>query len=141
LPDTMPGVSLVRAIRSIATAGGSAFELDVAHDAQGYRLTQDAERRRVTLEISRSEHDTFEPFAPESPPGERRLRVVVIDPAHGGSDAGVVSGAAIEKDLTLALARRLDEELGRQGIRTVLTRTDDRDVPAETRAEIANRVG
>ena len=140
LPDSMPSSSLVRAIRSIAAAGGCAFECAIAPEAIGYRLIQDPSRRRVTLEVTRTELDGFEPFAPESPSGERRLRVVVIDPAHGGADAGVVAGSALEKDLTLALAKRLGAELERQGLRVVLTRNDDRDVPVEARAELANRV-
>jgi len=52
----------------------------------------------------------------------------------------VVSGHAVEKNLTLDLARRLEGELEQQGIHVVLTRNDDRSVPAETRAELANRL-
>jgi N-acetylmuramoyl-L-alanine amidase len=46
----------------------------------------------------------------------------------------------VEKDLTLALARQLEGELERGGVRVVLTRTDDRDVTPEARAELANRL-
>ena len=140
LPDSMPAASRVSSIRTIAAAGGSAFELMIAPDAVGYRLVQETGRRRVILEVTTAHDEGFEAFAPEIPSGERTLRVVVIDPAHGGPDAGVVAGNAIEKNLTLDLAVRLQSELERQGVRVVLTRNDDREVPAEARAELANRL-
>jgi len=141
LPDSMPAPSLVRAIRPIASAGGSAFELAVDPGARGYRLLQDVDARRVTLELSRSGGEGYEEFAPQDPKGERRLHVIVIDPGHGGGDAGVVSSEVAEKDLTLTLARLLEAELEGQGVRVVLTRSDDLDLAPEARAEIANRVG
>jgi N-acetylmuramoyl-L-alanine amidase len=141
LPDTMPPGSLVGSIHAIAAAGGSAFELAIGPGADGYRLILDQPRRRVTLEIARGGPEGFEPFAPESPPGERRLKVVVIDPGHGGSDLGVVAGEAVEKDLTLSLAKLVAAEIGKSGVRAVLTRSDDRDLSPEERAEIANRLG
>jgi N-acetylmuramoyl-L-alanine amidase len=140
LPDSVPPGALVSEIRTIVAAGGSAFEMTMSPEAIGYRLLQDTGRRRVTLEVTRERGEGFESLAPETPPGERPLRVVVIDPAHGGADAGVVSGHAVEKNLTLDLARRLEGELEQQGIHVVLTRNDDRSVPAETRAELANRL-
>jgi N-acetylmuramoyl-L-alanine amidase len=140
LPDSLPRDALVRGIHTIAASGGSAFELVIAPEANGYRLVQDEARRRVVFEVTRGAQEDFEPFAPEGPAGERTLRMVVIDPAHGGSDAGVVAGPAIEKDLALDLAHRLQADLEGQGIRVALTRTDDRDVSAEARAELANRL-
>lgn len=68
------------------------------------------------------------------------IQTVVIDPGHGGGDQGAMgpSGMA-EKTVTLAVARRLKGALeGRLGIRVLLTREDDRDVPFDTRAAVAN---
>jgi N-acetylmuramoyl-L-alanine amidase len=140
LPDSFPPGALVRSMRPIAAAGGSAFELAVDPAAVGYRLDRDLDARRVTLELSRTADRQLESFAPQDPPGERRVRLVVIDPGHGGTDAGVVAGPVAEKDLTLALARRLKAQIERRGIRVVLTREDDRDVAPEARAELANRL-
>src|SRR5438045_3636642 len=48
--------------------------------------------------------------APMTPPPPRPL--VIIDPAHGGSESGAVLNPLIlEKDVTLALARRLRQDL------------------------------
>jgi N-acetylmuramoyl-L-alanine amidase len=140
LPESLPRAGLLRRVQPIASAGGSAFECVVDEAASGYRLIPEMAQRRVTLEIARHPREGFEPFAPEDPEGERRLQVIVLDPAHGGTNLGVAAGQATEKDLTLALARLLETELRRHGFRVVLTRTNDRDLSAEGRAELANRL-
>ncbi len=135
LPDRFPDGSLVRDVRRLPGTEGVTLEFTVAPEAAGFR-TQ-VGRGRWTLEFSRSPSE--EGFAPEGPPGPRPLRVVVLDPGHGGDDAGVEVEGAVEKDLTLALARQLAGDLERRGVRTVLTRDADLAVPQEQRAEIANR--
>jgi N-acetylmuramoyl-L-alanine amidase len=66
--------------------------------------------------------------------------VIVLDPGHGGSDAGVTVGEVVEKDLTLALARALKPELERRvHARVVLTRDADVSLGPDPRAEAANR--
>lgn len=66
--------------------------------------------------------------------------VVVIDPGHGGRDKGTTSSTGLlEKDLTLDIAKRLGDLLkDRLDCEIVLTRTEDKFVPLETRAEVAN---
>jgi N-acetylmuramoyl-L-alanine amidase len=68
------------------------------------------------------------------------LRTVVLDPGHGGDDAGVRSAdGPSEKDVTLAVARRLQALLeGRLGIRVLLTRDEDRPAPLDRRTAVAN---
>ena len=68
-------------------------------------------------------------------------RPIVIDPGHGGSDTGAVSGGGTdEKDLVLAVARRLAGILAGQGHTVRLTRPGD-DVRGLTdRTALANRV-
>lgn len=69
------------------------------------------------------------------PPARKLLRVVALDPGHGGVDPGAVSPQRIyEKDITLAAARalaRLLEATGRYHI--VLTRRGDIFVPLRGR--------
>ncbi|MFO7692755.1 MAG: N-acetylmuramoyl-L-alanine amidase [Vicinamibacterales bacterium] len=71
------------------------------------------------------------------PPG---IRTVVIDPGHGGDEQGTRGASGVlEKDLVLDVARRLRTVLdARLGIRVLLTRDDDRIVPHDERASIAN---
>lgn len=68
------------------------------------------------------------------------LRTIVIDPGHGGEDDGVKgAGGTKEKDLALAVARRVKAAIeGRLGIRVLLTRDDDRNVALDSRAAVAN---
>ena len=69
--------------------------------------------------------------------------VVAVDAGHGGEDPGA-SGkhGTQEKDVTLAIARRLVERLQRErGVRAVLTRDRDHFVPLRERADIARRAG
>jgi len=69
-------------------------------------------------------------------------RIVAIDPGHGGPDVGMEGPIGArpflrEKDVTLAVARALADELGRRGIRTVLTRTRDTLIALRDRGRIA----
>jgi len=63
--------------------------------------------------------------------------IIVIDPAHGGDDTGVVGiDKVAEKDLTLAVALALQKELAKEGnMEVVLTRNADKTVSLEDRKE------
>ena len=68
------------------------------------------------------------------------IRTIAIDPGHGGKDDGAKGvGGTKEKDVTLALARRIKAAIeARLGIRVLLTRDDDRDLAVDDRTAIAN---
>jgi N-acetylmuramoyl-L-alanine amidase len=140
-PESLPPAGLVRRLARVPSSSGSVFELEVAPGAVGYRLGRgpgDAAAGTVTLDFPRSRRAGLEEFALEGRPA--RVRVIVLDPAHGGPDAGVTVGTDVEKDLALALARLVRVELSRRlGAQIVLTRDDDRALSPERRAEIANR--
>lgn len=72
--------------------------------------------------------------------GPTRLRLVAIDPGHGGTEAGAEGRAGLfEKDLVLAIARQLRELLQeRLGLSVILTRDGDRDLALDERAAVAN---
>ncbi|MEO5761292.1 MAG: N-acetylmuramoyl-L-alanine amidase [Vicinamibacteria bacterium] len=74
------------------------------------------------------------------PPTNRRPIVLVIDPGHGGDDVGAQGpGGRFEKDVTLALARRLRAAaVDSLSIQAFLTRDADSEVPLDERAAIAN---
>jgi N-acetylmuramoyl-L-alanine amidase len=65
--------------------------------------------------------------------------VIVINPAHGGTDNGAqgLSGI-VEKDIVLRLARQIRLEFERQGFRVAMTRNDDSNPSYEDRAAAAN---
>lgn len=67
------------------------------------------------------------------------IRVIVIDPGHGGTDIGASSTGALEKDLNLAIARKLRATLqARLGATVLLTRDSDVALTTDARAAVAN---
>ncbi len=63
----------------------------------------------------------------------------MLDPAHGGTDAGARGeGGVTEKEIVLQLARTVRANLERQGYRVILTRNDDSNPSYDDRAAIAN---
>lgn len=72
--------------------------------------------------------------------GPARPPLVVIDPGHGGPNNGAL-GAGREKDVTLAVARRIAARIEEAtGARVVLTRDGDWHLPLQDRAEMANQL-
>lgn len=70
--------------------------------------------------------------------------LVVIDPGHGGRDPGAASPftETREKEITLAIARAIRDDLARFGrVRVALTRDDDSYLVLQDRYEIARRLG
>jgi N-acetylmuramoyl-L-alanine amidase len=64
---------------------------------------------------------------------------VVIDPGHGGADAGARgSTGVLEKDVVMSLAQSLRAALERQGMRVVLTRHSGDNPHYDDRAATAN---
>jgi len=56
-------------------------------------------------------------------------RVVVIDAGHGGVDPGAVGkGKVLEKDVTLAVSKRLQVLVQQSGAKTIMVRVDDSDL-------------
>lgn len=66
--------------------------------------------------------------------------VVVIDPGHGGKDAGAIGiGGLREKDIILAISLQVAASLQQQGIQVVMTRADDRFISLEGRVQMARQ--
>jgi N-acetylmuramoyl-L-alanine amidase len=76
-------------------------------------------------------------------PKEKKVRVVVIDPGHGGEDPGAVGKRGLkEKDICLKMARKLKENLDAvPGIKAHLTRNGDYFIPLRKRTKIAKDLG
>src|SRR6202042_1495021 len=65
--------------------------------------------------------------------------VIVLDPAHGGTDSGARGqSGVIEKDMVLLLARTAKFALEREGVRVVMTRHDESNPSYDERAGTAN---
>lgn len=71
-----------------------------------------------------------------------RLVTITLDPGHGGEDPGAVGqGGSYEKNVTLAVAKRLKAKIDAEpNMRAVLTRDTDFFVPLQMRVQKARRI-
>lgn len=71
---------------------------------------------------------------------ERKIRVV-IDPGHGGVDAGACGkSGAIEKDIALSVSKKLQAELLKKGFEVRMIRSSDVFVPLDERTALTNLI-
>jgi N-acetylmuramoyl-L-alanine amidase len=77
-----------------------------------------------------------------TPAGGAGPPLIVLDPGHGGNDAGTRSAldGQNEKELTLDWAKRVAARLSESGLRVVLTHTNDSEVTLSNRVAFAERV-
>jgi N-acetylmuramoyl-L-alanine amidase len=75
-------------------------------------------------------------------PEVSRLITIMLDPGHGGEDPGAIGqGGSHEKNVTLAVAKRLKEKIDAvPNMRAVLTRDGDYFIPLNQRVEKARRI-
>ena len=145
-PGLMLGVRIVDA---------TAMAVDLGPRFAGFRATNQPvdTTMRLVLDLVAAQTDAAaaspttpapQPPPPDLPPSFGQpvsaFRTIAIDPGHGGDDEGVKSAdGAKEKDLTLAIARRVKGVIeARLGLRVLLTRDDDRSVPVDERTSVAN---
>jgi len=149
LPPQSPP-SLVTAIRA---ADPVSIVIDVVPRFGGFKAAAQPLENTMRLVIDLSPPAQTEPATPppnapppappELPPAFGQpttpIRTITIDPGHGGEDDGAKGITAKEKDLALSVARRLKAVIeARLGIRVLLTREDDRNVPLDERTALAN---
>jgi N-acetylmuramoyl-L-alanine amidase len=118
--------------RTVAQAGRPARSSQPADDV-GEVAAADRPSRGFTIPASSS--------VPSGPLRSRRL--VVLDAGHGGPDAGmrgpIAGGPRVaEKNITLAVAKRVGSALGQRGIDVKYTRTTDTLIALSDRGRIAN---
>jgi len=78
------------------------------------------------------------PAAPAAASAGRRY-FAIVDASHGGDDHGeTLSTTLLEKDVTVALARSLRQELESRGITTLVLRDSDANLSVDQRAVFAN---
>jgi N-acetylmuramoyl-L-alanine amidase len=129
---------------------GTTLAIDLGPEVAGYRAEQPSPTQ-LHIELLPPDTAAAAEPAPASPDGDpgpppalelgsRGVQTIVIDPGHGGDDTGVVGpGGTTEKAYVLAFARRLKTAIeNRFGLRVLLTREGDVDVPLDRRAALAN---
>ena len=63
---------------------------------------------------------------------------VVIDAGHGGSDPGAQRSEICEKDITLSVAKKIQENLTNAGVGVIMTRNGDDTVSLKERTDLTN---
>jgi N-acetylmuramoyl-L-alanine amidase len=90
------------------------------------------------------ENKPWRPAEPleDKPPQLTRLITIALDPGHGGEDPGAVGrSGSREKDVVLAIAKRLKAKIEEQpNMRVMLTRDADYFVPLHVRVQKARKV-
>lgn len=79
-------------------------------------------------------------LSPLATNAQKKEFVLVLDAGHGGRDPGAVGKISKEKDITLAVARKVGDlvEKNMRNVKIVYTRKTDVFIPLEQRASIAN---
>jgi N-acetylmuramoyl-L-alanine amidase len=141
---------LVTAVRAEAN---NAVAVDLGPRFASFKTSElpgDRGAARTVIEILSNITEPAQPAQPGQPPQEAPpllelspvagLRSVVIDAGHGGGDLGARGpGGAVEKNVTLSVARRVKAALeGRLGVRVIMTRDSDGNVGLDQRAAVAN---
>ncbi len=98
---------------------------------------------RLVIDVELPEIQRRESLAREQVKIAKDKKIVVIDPGHGGEDPGAVGRrGTLEKDVVLAISRRLKKALDRHGmIQAYLTRDGDYYVSFNKRLQIAREYG
>lgn len=69
-----------------------------------------------------------------------KIKTIIVDAGHGGRRTGAKGSYSLEKNVTLAIAFKLQAAIEKElpNIKVIMTRTNDDDVPFHTRSDIAN---
>lgn len=65
---------------------------------------------------------------------------IIIDPGHGGNDPGCINYGIKEKEITLTLAQKIQEQLRNEGFSCSLTRNHDKTVSLQERTILADQM-
>jgi N-acetylmuramoyl-L-alanine amidase len=146
LPPTRLAGGIVESVQFLGGAE-NVFAVTLGPRFQKLRATEQESPPRLVLEMSGpplAVSGTPGPLAtaprPAPPVDEPAVRTVVIDPGHGGENVGAAGEAGtLEKDIALAIARKLRAELvNARGLQVFLTRDRDVEVGLDERTAIAN---
>ena len=148
------------------------FKLRDIGDALGFTVGYDDASRTILIDTTPKPEPEPEPEEPDEEEPEEEPEIdlfaertahldgklkIVIDPGHGGSDAGTIGTASIdfegpvgevltgdqilEKDFNLAVALLLQEMLEEEDVEVVMIRDEDTTVTSSERVELLKEYG
>src|SRR5579871_1818888 len=125
----------------IATFGNEGRTIIIAPTqaaAQNATPSTPATTGAPTQSAAAPDQSTAAPAPAVTAPNTRRY-FAVVDASHGGDDPGeTLSSSLLEKDVTVALARSLRQELESRGMTTLVLRDSDATLSLDQRAIFAN---
>jgi N-acetylmuramoyl-L-alanine amidase len=70
-----------------------------------------------------------------------KFKTIVIDPGHGGKDPGAHGDYSVEKNVALAIGKKVNALIKQEipDVNTIMTRNSDTFIELDKRAEIANK--
>ena len=115
-------------------------QLKAVEESSPPRLVLDFQARPVAPGVAGPAPAPSAAPSPLAPIELGGVRTVVIDPGHGGEEVGAKGpSGALEKDVTLAIARKLRAALANSlGLQAFLTRDRDEEIALDERAAVAN---
>ena len=132
----------IRGVEFDDSDGRSKIVIETTPRVVNIRLIPSDENRRFLVEFvgaTETNRETATLPNRNRPLSAGSVRVIAIDPGHGGLDSGTHQHGVLEKDLVLDLARKLRSSLrSRLGATVILTRDGDVELNGETRSAIAN---
>ncbi len=117
----------VRAIRAVPVEGGLVRLVLELSRAVSVHLLPGKDSLAVNLRLPRNAGGTL------------KQKVVVIDPGHGGNQAGARWDSILEKDITLSISLKVAERLAQEGASVLMTRAEDTTIGLYERTAMANR--
>jgi N-acetylmuramoyl-L-alanine amidase len=151
-----PGRTPGGIVESVEFLGGeeNVFAVRLGRRFREVRASEQESPPRLVLELLGEAGPAVadDPAAPPAPPAAPApprpapdpaadvIRTIVIDPGHGGEEVGARGpGGTLEKNVALAIARRLrNEVVGALGVQVFLTRNQDVEMDLDQRTAIAN---
>lgn len=124
--------------------GYSRMMLDILaqHPIAAPKVARKPQKHKRISQLEEDARKELDGFAQSGKPSVDRL--ILIDPGHGGVDKGVTGAAGLaEKAVTLELARKVAAAVEGQGtgVKALLTREGDHDVPLWARSAMAGLFG
>jgi len=126
---------------SKAESGSKSFTAALAPPVTSFFMKSEASIPKVPVLPASSKKKTKKTYSSKKRAVRKKIKRIVIDPGHGGTDVGAVGMRGTkEKDINLIVARRLESLLKKEGYTVFMTRSDDSFVPLSERTRMANRV-
>ena len=142
--DTLPRkftTGQIRNIGAIQEPKSAQLSFEVNHLVGDVTVEPRDEGRTLVVFFHRPGEAKKESPAPAPAAATRpdKLKTIIIDPGHGGKDSGAIGLKAKEKDVTLAVGKKLKAELEKRGYVAKMTRSDDTFITLKQRPELASK--